>query len=138
MSQENVEIVRSAFEAWNAGDMDTVLELTAPDVVIRPPEGWPEPGPVVGREAVRRQWEQMRDTFDADVLQPVSDFLAVADHVLVRFIWRGAGRGPQADLEMTAVYTVRKGRVLGQDFFWDHAEALEAVGLSERDAHADS
>jgi hypothetical protein len=36
---------------------------------------------------------------------------AIADHVLVRFIWRGAGRGPQADLQMTAVYTVRKGRV---------------------------
>jgi hypothetical protein len=49
----------------------------------------------------------------------------------VRFIWRGVGHGPEAALEATAVYTVGKGRVFGVEFFWDHAEALEAVGLSE-------
>jgi hypothetical protein len=49
----------------------------------------------------------------------------------VRFVWRGAGYGPEANLELTGVYTVRKGRILSLDFFWDHAEALEAVGLSE-------
>ena len=41
-------------------------------------------------------------------------------------------------MEMTGVYTVRKGRIFAMEFFWDHAEALEAVGLSEQDAHADS
>ena len=41
-------------------------------------------------------------------------------------------------MEVTGVYTVRKGRIVCQEFFWDHAEALEAVGLSEQDAHADS
>jgi ketosteroid isomerase-like protein len=32
---------------------------------------------------------------------------------------------------MTGVYTVRNGRIFGLEFFWDHTEALEAVGLSE-------
>ena len=27
---------------------------------------------------------------------------------------------------------MRKGKILGVEFFWDHAEALEAVGLSEQ------
>ena len=35
MSQENVEIVRAAYEAWNSGDMDAVRELYDPDVVMR-------------------------------------------------------------------------------------------------------
>jgi hypothetical protein len=39
---------------------------------------------------------------------------------------------------MTGVYTVRKGKIVFLEFFWDHAEALEAVGLSEQDAHAES
>jgi len=26
---------------------------------------------------------------------------------------------------------VRKGKIVYQEFFWDHAEALEALGLSE-------
>ena len=33
---------------------------------------------------------------------------------------------------------MRKGKIVVVEFFWDHAEALEAVGLSEQDAHADS
>ena len=41
-------------------------------------------------------------------------------------------------MELTVVYTVRKGKIVFMEFFWDHAEALEAVGLSEQDAHADS
>ena len=31
-----------------------------------------------------------------------------------------------------------RGKDLNIDYFWDHAEALEAVGLSEQDAHANS
>lgn len=34
-------------------------------------------------------------------------------------------------MELTGVYTVRKGRIPYIEFFWDHAEALEALGLSE-------
>jgi ketosteroid isomerase-like protein len=50
MSQENVEVVRAVFGAWNAGDMDALRELYHPDAVLRMPEGWPEPGRMwVGR-----------------------------------------------------------------------------------------
>ena len=54
MSQENVEVVRAAFEAWNAGDMDAFREMYDPDAIVRMLEDWPEPGPFVGREAVMR------------------------------------------------------------------------------------
>ena len=66
MSQENVEIVRKLIEAWNAGDMDAFRELYDPEIIMRPPERWPEPGPFVGREAVMREWHQTRETWDAD------------------------------------------------------------------------
>ena len=49
MSQENVEVCASGFEAWNAGDMDALRDLLDPDVIMRMPEGWPEPGPYVAR-----------------------------------------------------------------------------------------
>ena len=131
MSQENVEIARAIFDTWNAGDMDAFSELLHPDVILRPPEGWPEPGPYVGREAVMRQLEQLRATWDADATEPISDVIDAGDRVVVRFIWRGAGHGPEANIEATTVFMVRKGRIFYQEFFWDHAEALEAVGLSE-------
>jgi ketosteroid isomerase-like protein len=101
------------------------------DVIVRAPEGWPEPGPFVGREAVMRECEHIREAWNADVVEPISDFIDAADRVVVRQIWRGAGHGPEANLEMTNVVTVRKGRIVYQEFFWDPAEALEAAGLRE-------
>ena len=131
MSQANVEIVRALFEVWNAADMDAFRELYDPDVIVRTVGDWPEPGPYVGREAVMRFFEQLRDTFDASALVPISDFIDVGDRVAVRYLWRGAGHGPDLNMELTLVFTMRKGRIFYQEFFWDHAEALEAVGLSE-------
>jgi hypothetical protein len=34
-------------------------------------------------------------------------------------------------VEYTTVSTLRNGRVILIDYFWDHAEALKAVGLEE-------
>ena len=138
MSQENVEVMRGLFEAWNRGDMDAYRELYDPDAIMKAVEGWPEPGPWVGRAAIMRQWEQMRETWDASTGEVVSNFIAVGDRVAVRFIWRGRGHGPESNMTFTTIATVRKGRIVYQEFFWDHAKALEAVGLSEQDAHADS
>jgi ketosteroid isomerase-like protein len=131
MSQENVEVLKAAMAAWNAGDMDAVRELHDPDVIVRYPEGWPEPGPFVGREAVIRQFERNRETWDADTLELISDFVDGGDRVAVRFIWRGKGRGPEANIELTTVNTVRKGKIFYVELLWDHAEALEALRLSE-------
>ena len=94
MSQENVEVVRAGFEAWNAGDMDAVRELYDPDVIVRTPGG------LAGAGAVRRSggghapFEQLRETWDADALEPISDFIDAADRVVVRLVWRGAGQRP--------------------------------------------
>jgi ketosteroid isomerase-like protein len=131
MSQENVEVVRAVMEAWNAGDMDALRELYDSDVIVRAPEGWPEPGPFVGREAIMRQWEQMRDTWDADALELISDFIQAGDRVAVRHIWRTAGHGPESNIELTSIYTVRERRIVFFEFFWDHKKAVEALGLSE-------
>jgi ketosteroid isomerase-like protein len=132
MSQENVEIVRAFYEAWNAGDMDAFRDLYDPDVILRAPEGWPEPGPFVGREAAMREWEQVREVWNADLVEPISDFIDAADRVVVRHTWRAAaGHGPEVNLEITNVLTVRSGRIVSQEFFWNHAQALEAAGLSE-------
>jgi ketosteroid isomerase-like protein len=131
MSQENVGLVRAVFEAWNARNGDAVREMHDPDVILRTVADWPEAGSYVGREAVMRLFEQLRDTWDADRMEPISDFIDAADRVVVRFVWRGVGHGPQSNIEMTDVVTVRKRRICGHEFFWDHTKALEAAGLRE-------
>ena len=111
--------------------MTALRGLCDPDVVMHHPEGWPEPGPSVGREAVMRQWEQIRDAWTGDTLEPVTDFIDAADRVVVRDAWRGTGQGPDADMEFTRVFTLRERKIIDIDIFWDHAKALEALGLRE-------
>jgi ketosteroid isomerase-like protein len=130
MSEENVEVDRATFKAWNAWDMEALRNLYSPDIIMRHPDGWPEPGPSVGREAVIRQLEQIRETWDADTMELIGDFVDVGDRVAVRIVLHGEGRGPEATIEMTNVVTVRDGRIVFIEFFWDHAAALETLGLS--------
>jgi ketosteroid isomerase-like protein len=111
--------------------MDALRELYDPDAIMRTPEGWPEPGPYVGRDAIMRQFEQVRETWTSDALEAIGDFIDAADRVVVRHIYRGAGHGPESNMELTVVFTIRKRRVFYQEFFWDYAEALEVLGLAE-------
>jgi ketosteroid isomerase-like protein len=111
--------------------MEGVHELYDPEAVMEATPDWPEPGPFVGRDAVMQQFSQARAAFDSDSVEFLSDLVAVGDRVIVRLAWHGFGRGPQSDMEWTNIFAIREGKIIRVDYFWDHAEALEAVGLRE-------
>ena len=134
MSEENIDLIREAIDAWNSGDMERLRDVYDPNIVARPLPDWPElPEPVyVGRDRLMREFREMRDTWDThDVLEVLGDFVTAGDRVIVRYLWKAQGHGPPMSMELTYVYTVRRGRVLEIELFWDHDAALEAVGLSE-------
>jgi ketosteroid isomerase-like protein len=133
MSQANVEIVRASFAAFNEGkmDVDAVREWLHPDVIIvRALEGWPEPAPIVGRDAVIRQWQRIMEPWPDPTVELVS-IIDAGDRVVTRQIAHGKGHGPEIKIEFTVVNTFRNGKVFLIEYFWDHAEALEILGLSE-------
>lgn len=76
-------------------------------------------------------FNEQRDTWDSDTLEATSDFLHAADRVVARYFWHTLGHGPPSNLEVTIVHSVQKSKICGIEFFWDHDEALQAVGLSE-------
>jgi ketosteroid isomerase-like protein len=131
MSQGNVTVVEASFDAFNTGDLDAWEKFLAPDVIWQPPDGWPEPGPYLGRDAVLRHVAQLREAWDRDTAEPIGDLIHTGDRVVARFIWHGAGQGPEANMSLTCVYTVRERKIRVFEFFRDHGEALQAVGLSE-------
>ena len=55
------------------------------------------------------------------------------DVVIVRFRWRvtGTASGLSDEHTFSATYRVRDGLIDEVHFYWQHAEALEAVGLRE-------
>jgi ketosteroid isomerase-like protein len=139
MSQENVELARRGYEAFARGDLDAALDMMDPDIEAHNPPEVPEVAVHRGREAVRRDWEQAMDLFD-DFWIEVERFLDAGDQLVVYLCYRGRSRGSHAEVDapMAHVLTFRNGRVVRLKQYLDRTQALEAVGLSEQDAHADS
>jgi hypothetical protein len=81
-----------------------------------------------------RFFEQLRATWDANELETIS-LIEAADRVIGHYVLHGVGRGPDARIEVANVVTLRRDKAVMIEF-WNHAEALDAVGLSEQDAHA--
>jgi ketosteroid isomerase-like protein len=134
MSQENVELVRSAIEAYIAGDREAYFDFFTEDVEIRPDVSrWPEAKPFRGREEFRRFNAEIDEEWEGGGTAALREIFPVGDRVVARADWGGTGRASGIDLRssLTAIYTIRGGRISKMEFFFDHAQALEAAGLSQ-------
>ena len=133
MSQENVDVVREGFRRFEAGDVESLAELYAPDAIVFAPEGWPEVGPFVGREAVMAQFTRLMEDWTDN--RPVwLDATAAGEWVVVRFDWhvRGAESGLAGRLGISGAYRIADGKIAEVHFTWDYAQALEAAGRDRR------
>jgi ketosteroid isomerase-like protein len=137
MSQENVEVVRASLEAWKTGDVDALVELCHPGVIAMGPGNWADGDrPTIGQRAVGEFFGYFGGTGDADTAQ-VTGLADAGDHVVARLLGRPWG-GRSEPWVLTCVFTLEEDRISLIQLFDDHAQALEAVGLSEQDAHSDS
>jgi ketosteroid isomerase-like protein len=133
MSQENVEVVRSAIETRNAGS-DAYLDFLAEDVEIHPDVSrFPEAEPFRGREEFKRFIADLDQSWEGRAREEIHEILPVEDRVVARTAWGGRGRASGIDLRssLTAVYDIRDGQIIRIEFYFDHAKALEAAGLRE-------
>jgi ketosteroid isomerase-like protein len=136
MSQQNLELAQAADEAWNTGDWNALSEVWDPSIVVRTTEEWPERG-IFGLESALRWAKELRATWDVAALETIHRRDA-GDRVVARQVLRGAGHGPASRIEVTTVATIRKGKIVLLEYFWDHAEALEALGLQKREMPSES
>ena len=130
MSQENLGIVRRAYEALSRGDFDAAIAIAHPEVEFTRPG---VEAPVRGAGALRAWLEP-----DALVDQrwETKEFRVNGDKVLVgqNIQARGAESGIELDVDTWAVWTLDdNGLVTRIEGFPIHEEsaALEAAGLSE-------
>jgi len=135
MSQENVELVRASLDAYIAGDPDTYVDVMAADVEIHPDVSrFPEATPLRGREEFRRFLAEISQGWEGGAtISEIRELFPVGDRVVARADWGGRGRvsGLELRSSLTAVFTVQDGQITKIGFFFDHAKALEAVGLRE-------
>jgi ketosteroid isomerase-like protein len=133
MSHQNVEVVRSLFEAHARRDLETIRALYAPDIEWDDVSGlWGDWGARRGRGDVEDAFASWFEAFE-DVTFTGEAFLDAGEHVVVTVRIRGRGRGSglPVDQRITLVWTVAGGRATRVRGYRDRREALEALRLSE-------
>jgi len=134
MSQENVDVVRRAFQAFADQGLDAMAEFWDPDIDWRAAEGAiDDVGEMHGLAAVRRYVQEGLDTFD-DLSLAVEELRDVGDDRVLS-IQRLKGRaklsGIEVELRYAGVNTVRDGKIVRVREYLRVEDAVKAVGLEE-------
>jgi ketosteroid isomerase-like protein len=132
MSQENVELTLLVVDAWNRRDAEAWIELWDPEGVWSPAfERMTEGRTFRGHAEIRQAIENMAEFSEESRAQ----FPAVhdlGDQVLgLGRAWFRFASGVDLDQEVGVLLTWRNGKCVEARAWLSHAEALEAVGLSD-------
>lgn len=133
MSEENVEIVRQLFPAYDRSGLDGLAELWHPDINWRAAEGaLDDVGLMEGPAALRDYYRQWEETFEK-VRMEAEELIDAGDQVvaLVRGIGRMKDSDAEIDLRYAIVFTIRDGKIATGREYFTREEALKAAGLSE-------
>jgi ketosteroid isomerase-like protein len=136
MSQENVETLQRARDAWDADDVDAFLAEADPEVewqtaIEQALEG--RKSTYRGHDGVRKAWEELRGAAWGGITSQVQEIRDLGESVLVLGHLDVTGRttGIGFREELGQLVTFRGGKILRSEDFLSHAEALEAAGLEE-------
>jgi ketosteroid isomerase-like protein len=131
MSQENVEIVRRMYDAFDSGDGDAALAYFDSGVVVdashrvdgRVGHGHKELVAILGEWM--GTWDEWREEVEA-----IRD---AGDRVLVISTQRGRGKGSGAEWQnrFGMLYEIEGGKISRWTIYDDPQVALEAAGLRE-------
>ena len=138
MSQ-NVETMRAAMEAFNRRDGEGFAAQLADDAVIVPVRAAVEGTVYRGPDAAAQYCAAVDDSWE-DLEWDVEEIRDGGDWVLAMGRIRGEGRNSGAAIDARAGWVARFHDGVITDFhtYADRTQALEAVGLSEQDAHTES
>jgi uncharacterized protein len=139
MSEENVEIVRRAYEAFNRwgvhprGERNPEMSpLLHPEIEFHTHASAPEAGVYRGREAVFDYHERVFGQFESIRIE-LEELLSAGDRVVIVTRQHTVPRGSEAEIvqRVVDVWTIRDGLLAERKPFSTRADALEAAGLQE-------
>jgi ketosteroid isomerase-like protein len=128
MSQANVELVRRAYDAFNEGDLDGLMECYSPDAEqIVPVFGESHQG----REQIRRSFADYFELVEEHRTEPI-EFIDVGEHLVVPVRLHGRLRhtgitDEMIPTEMVHAFAIRNGQIVWNYICADKAEAIRAA-----------
>lgn len=117
-AEEPIEVVRGLTEAFNAFDVDAVIALCAPDVVVHENPNFPDASTYRGHEGVRAMLADWRESF-ASTHTGIDELTAEGDTVTLVGTYQATGAVTGVPVKMdaqVAVYEVRDGKICSARF----------------------
>ena len=135
MSQENVEIVRRLYTAFNQLDTESFRNVWADDAEWRPAligGGLLEGEVYRGLDDVAEFLKVQEETWESVTADPLA-IRDLGENVLAEVRLRAVGRGSGVPVERITwtVFEIREDKIVAGRVYTVREEALEAVGLRE-------
>jgi ketosteroid isomerase-like protein len=133
MSQENVEIVRRAYETLAREGGEAALAFLAPEVEWHVRPDLPDSDIYRGHDGMRRLFATFDEVLDESWYSP-QEFIDAGDEVVVVLRWGGRGKASGVAFEERDeawIFTMRDGKVIRVKEYPSKNEALGAAGLRE-------
>jgi ketosteroid isomerase-like protein len=113
VSQRNVELVRTIYERFRAGDVEGALALHHPGVEIHDRPEAPDPQVYRGHEGVLESLRVSQAEFTGLDIVP-EEFIDEGDRVVVVFQFVGTGRTSGIPIEerLVHVWTIKDGKAI--------------------------
>jgi ketosteroid isomerase-like protein len=127
--EQNVELIRAGFAAFEAGDVDTVLEFLDEDVEVHTAPGLINAGTHRGRDgyiAWLTEWLEAWEDFQAEPVEfePIGERHVL---VLVNQTGRGVGSGVPVEMAFHWAIELADARLTRMHLYAERERALAAV-----------
>ena len=130
--EERVAAVRRTYDAFHRGDVDAMLAEIHPEVEWCVDSAIPGAVQVYrGHEGLRKYLAEAQEPFE-EIRFELEDFIEAGENrvILVATIHvRGKLSGAESDLRGYELFTLRDGKLVRREVFFDRDEALRAAGL---------
>ena len=127
--QQNIDVVKQAYENFKSGNIEALLGLMSNDIEWQLPEvdGIPFTGKRSGLEQVGQFFAMVGDSQDVLRFEP-GLYIAQGDKVAVQgqYAWRVKATGRNYESDFAHVFTVRDGKVTAFQEYLDTAVASAA------------
>jgi ketosteroid isomerase-like protein len=132
MSNENVEIIRRGFEAWEQGDLEAHLRLVHEDIVCSRVAPLINPKTYHGLEGYVEFAGEWLAPYDELRFLP-NEYIDAGDRVVVEVPQEGRLEGSDQVVRGTFWFlmTVHDGKLIRFEIYGEREQALEAAGLRE-------
>jgi len=133
MSQENVEIIRRGFEAWEQGDLEAHLRLVHEDIVCSRVAPLINPKTYHGLQGYLEFAGEWLAPYDDLKFLPNEYIDASGDRVVVKVPQEGRLAGSDRVVKGTFWFlmTLHDGKLTRVEIYGDRDQALEAAGLQQ-------